>query len=279
VWHLQPPARRASVPARRAPISWARPFRRGEPDPLHLAAGQLADGPSGHVAYAGDVHGPADGVAVRGGFPGAPAPVRMAAERDDLTDPSPPGHTPLTAAIRTSQIARHGTARPLSPARPLLRQARCRRHGRCCRTYRTPLLHGRPLLLHERPPLLHGRPPLLHGRPPLLHERPLRVPLRPATVPSHAPRRPPHARITARGPTSRAFASAPLAPPFGLPFLAVPAPASPLALLPPPSRASHSHCLRSLPQPPHSHFSRLPRAPRLSQSRPPRVPPLSHCSR
>jgi hypothetical protein len=177
VWHLQPPARRASVPARRAPISWARPFRRGEPDPLHLAAGQPADGPSGHVAYAGDIHGPADGVAVRGGFPGEPAPVRMAAERDDLADPPPPGHTPRSLPR---------SVRPRSRASGP--------HARCCGTPAVaagPLSSARPLLPH----VLHAvvRAPLL------LHGRPLRVPLRPATVPSHAPRRPPHARITARG--------------------------------------------------------------------------------
>lgn len=56
----------------------------GEPHPLHLAAGELADRPLRHVPHAGDAHRTIDGVAVRGGRPGETAPVRMAAERDDL---------------------------------------------------------------------------------------------------------------------------------------------------------------------------------------------------
>jgi hypothetical protein len=66
----------------------------GEPDTLHLPAGELSDLATGHVAYSRDPHGVVDGVPVIGGRSGEATPVRMASERDDLRDRQPLGSGP-----------------------------------------------------------------------------------------------------------------------------------------------------------------------------------------
>ena len=61
----------------------------GEPDPLHLAAGELPGGTVGEVADAGQAHGVVDRGAVGVVEAGEAAPVRVAAEGDHVADGEP----------------------------------------------------------------------------------------------------------------------------------------------------------------------------------------------